>query len=178
MEKKDFRHRPFKSPTGAALEDRFWGKVATSENEDACWLWLGAKTEDGYGQILRRSDNGTWRTTSAHRLSWELNVGPIPTGFSVLHTCDTPPCVRPSHLFLGTITDNRRDQIQKRRHLYGERGTGSKLTHAAVEAIRRYKEDGKTQCSVAKEYGISQGLVSQICSGKRWPYDASGGRVL
>ena len=74
-----------------------------------CWQWLGA-THAGYGvfgfnrQMMR-----------AHRVSYELYVGPIPPGLSVLHRCDNPPCTNPDHLFVGTQLDNMRDMCAKGR---------------------------------------------------------------
>ncbi|MDO9580401.1 MAG: HNH endonuclease signature motif containing protein [Bacteroidales bacterium] len=87
---------------------RFWPKV---KQTDGCWLWLGAKDSDGYGSIKI----GNHRGTHAHRIAYALKVGHIPTGLSVLHSCDNPSCVRPDHLFLGTQLDNVNDMAKKGR---------------------------------------------------------------
>lgn len=88
---------------------RFWRHVKKS---DGCWLWTASKTALGYGQLgaPERSSNYL-----AHRLSYEINVGPIPDRMCVLHRCDTPACVNPAHLFLGTKRDNSRDMEAKGR---------------------------------------------------------------
>jgi hypothetical protein len=52
----------------------------------------------------------------AHRAAWEVTFGPIPDGLFVCHSCDTPACVRPDHLFLGTLADNNLDMVGKMRH--------------------------------------------------------------
>lgn len=88
--------------------ERFWSKVSCSEG---CWLWTGAKTEKGYGVFGIGKE-----TDKAHRIAWRLSYGPIPKCIFVLHKCDTPACVRPEHLFLGTNQDNVNDMIRKGRN--------------------------------------------------------------
>lgn len=93
-------------PKKTPRDERFWQKV---EKTDTCWLWRGSKNTTGYGQL--RTD----RLEKAHRISWEIHNGPIPDGLAVLHACDNPPCVNPSHLWLGTQADNARDRQAKGR---------------------------------------------------------------
>lgn len=93
-----------------ALLERFEEKYE-GEPTSGCWIWLAATNKKGYGliQIERRF-------TRAHRVSWRIFRGAIPTGLAVLHRCDVRSCVNPSHLFLGTTADNNRDMVQKGRH--------------------------------------------------------------
>lgn len=95
------------------LAVRFWKRVSFA---GPCWEWMGGtfnKRKGGaYGQVYV----GPHKYMSAHRVSYLLNKGPIPKGFSVLHECDNPPCIRPNHLFLGTQGDNCRDMAAKGRH--------------------------------------------------------------
>ena len=85
----------------------FWKRV---KKGPGCWEFQGAKAE-GYGRIRR---NG--RLVGAHVVAWELANGrPVPPGFKVCHTCDNPPCCRPSHLFLGTNSENMKDAVRKGR---------------------------------------------------------------
>ena len=91
-----------------SVAERFWSKVRRT---DGCWLWTASVSKAGGYGLLRV--NGATRTT--HRISWEIAYGPIPVGLSVLHRCDVPACVRPSHLFLGTQQDNLRDMHSKGR---------------------------------------------------------------
>lgn len=88
----------------------------TPEPNTGCWLWNGPHNLQGYGRftISRKSSIG-YRTQAAHRFSWLLYRGPIENDFWVLHKCDTPACVNPDHLFLGTRTDNVHDMAKKGR---------------------------------------------------------------
>lgn len=94
--------------------DRFWNYV---DKTDTCWLWTGAKDRRGYGRFrCGFKINGTRRSETASRFSWALLNGPIPDGLDVCHHCDTPPCVNPAHLFIGTRQDNVDDMIAKGRY--------------------------------------------------------------
>lgn len=82
-----------------------------------CHVWTGATDSKGYGQIGSGSQvDGTRGHVAAHRQAWEFEHGPVPEGLSVLHHCDNPPCVRGSHLFVGTHLDNMSDMVSKGRH--------------------------------------------------------------
>jgi len=98
-------------PKHPPLSDRFWSHVDTSGE---CWVWTAARASKrgGYGRFGIENQ----QTEYAHRVSWRLAYGPIPTGLWVLHHCDNPPCVRPSHLFLGTQVENMADMTIKGRH--------------------------------------------------------------
>ena len=76
-----------------------------------CWLWLGSQDRYGYGVV---KTGGKW-ICAAHRLFYQMHKGPIPEGMLVCHTCDTPLCVNPDHLWLGTPKENVQDMIKKGR---------------------------------------------------------------
>ena len=88
--------------------DRFLANVLVGG--DGCWIWQGAKRAKKYGHLRVQG-----KQPAAHRLSYRLLAGPVPDGMLVCHHCDTPLCVRPSHLFLGSPKDNSQDASEKGR---------------------------------------------------------------
>ena len=142
-------------------EIRFWAYVRKT---DTCWLWQGGRTGAGYGHFAPR--RGFQRL--AHRLAYTLARGAIPAGQFVLHTCDTPACVRPEHLFLGTQADNMLDKTRKNRQARGEHNGNAKLTWAQVRAMRAELAAGATPTQMARTYRVHRDLVYMIRSGKLW----------
>lgn len=156
-------------PVDQSLIDRFNEKWVADE-ETGCWLWTGATVKGGYGQIkipLQRHQH------RAHRLSFMIHKGAVPKGKHVCHSCDTPACVNPEHLFLGSSSDNHQDMKAKGRHLFGERNAQAKLTEQDVEKIRAMSRDGQTQRSIAQAVGISLMQVNRIVRGLRWAHSAT-----
>jgi hypothetical protein len=95
----------------ADVRERFFRKVEQPANGSACWPWIASKKSDGYGHFFFGG-----RMDTAHRASWMLFRGPIPTGLFVLHKCDNPSCVNPDHFFLGDHQANADDKMRKGRH--------------------------------------------------------------
>ena len=153
------------------LAERFWAKV---ERSAGCWRWNGSHVHNGYGQILG-TVGGKRIPLRAHRVSWELHFGPIPDGSMVLHRCDVRDCVNPSHLFLGTASDNTRDMVSKGRQFVpaprlGRDHWASKLTEYAVSDIRMRHARGETIVALAREYGVDRGTVRGIVIGRTWKH--------
>ena len=166
------QHGPSRTPVCI----RFWEKVQIGQT---CWTWTGDKT-NGYGRFWFKGQN-----ISAHRYSYETQVGPIPEGLLVCHHCDNPSCVRPSHLFVGTQKENLQDCISKGRYptgdkiwqktqpekvLRGERAGNSKLTEAQAITIWSMANCGMLLTEVADLFDISFVTVSSIKRGKTWQH--------
>jgi len=95
--------------------------------------------------------------------------GPIPDGLCVLHRCDYKPCVRPQHLFLGTINDNNQDMVNKGRQVTKEKHPNAKLTMDKARAIRKlFYRGGMTKRRLAKLYGVADSQIHNILKGKTW----------
>jgi len=142
-------------------DDEAASLIAMSEG---CWEWSGARGRFGYGLITRRPR----KNILAHRYIYSLCVGD-PGDLSVCHHCDNPPCVNPTHLFLGTAADNNQDKAIKNRVRFGESVHCAKLTSALVVEIReRYAKGGCTYSSLANEYGVHRDVLRGAVTGKWW----------
>ena len=148
---------PKPSPT---FEERYAKAVAKGSPEE-CWEWLGWKSHR-YG--VMEVSGKRW---SAHRLTWTLTHGPIPNGLHVCHRCDNPPCVNPSHLFLGTNLDNVRDKVAKGR-ASGGRGQSWKLSLAIAKDVRALRISGASVGAIARKYDVTVQAIYAIIKGHSW----------
>lgn len=156
-------------PIGLSLSETFDYFMPGTPGTD-CWEWTGSRNQAGYG-VVRMTDS----SFPAHRVSYELFIGPIPEGWCVCHRCDNPPCCHPDHLFLGTPADNTRDMMSKDRHVrgivYGESCGTHKLSERDVLDIRRrYAERSSTQVELSAEYGISKNHTCAIIKRHAWQH--------
>lgn len=95
--------------TPPELRDRIRRSVQV-DDASGCWIWQPRAGTHGYGQMTRRISRKQV-TSLAHRVSYEVFVGPIPDGLEIDHLCVTPKCVNPAHLEPVTRAENirRRD---------------------------------------------------------------------
>jgi hypothetical protein len=151
--------------------ESFWARVQIRQ-PDECWEWQGSRTSSGYGNL-------SWHGlhVQAHRLAYYLTNRGIKLGTSfrqfgvaksyrrfVLHQCDNRACCNPAHLFLGSMRANQLDAYRKGRKVQPRsEHTNAKLTADHVREIRsRYVKGGVLQATLAKEYGVSQAVISSV----------------
>lgn len=145
---------------------RFWSKV-NKVTGLPCWLWTGSKCNYGYGIIAIKG-----YSDKAHRVSYRLAKSD-PGELCVLHKCDTPACVNPEHLFLGTRQDNNLDRVLKNRdgNHKGVANGRAKLTDNQVKAIlEEYKILKTSYSKLALKYRISKSAVAFIIRRKHWTH--------
>ena len=149
------------------LRERFWNKVYLFHaiTDEDCWEWIAAKDKDGYGQFNLILEDGRKTMVKAHRFVWEQYKGPIPEGLHILHSCDCPPCVNPSHLRLGTNQDNMDEMDAK-----GRRRHYSKLSPADILFIRAVQYYDGIFRDLAKKFGVTPSNISHVRNQKSWKH--------
>lgn len=148
--------------------------VSYTDEPNGCWRWTRSITNKGYGQfgywIIDHKGNSVSCMYQAHRAFAEM-FGINVDGSLVLHSCDNPWCVNPSHLRAGSLQDNMDDKVARGRVFrpLGENHPMSVLAEADVLDIRK-----RAACfprkQLAKEYGITSQLVGRIVRGDRWKH--------
>ena len=164
--------RPMAKPIPTDISDdvkaSFWAKVDVREPKE-CWRWLGRKNSVNYGRFRIAEE-----LFSSTRLALIFTTGVDGGELMALHSCDNPICVNPAHLRWGTARDNAKDAIERNRfHKWNGARSGqlnpyAKLTEADVRQVRQMVQNGQTQLAVAKAFGVSQPVVSNIVAFKAW----------
>lgn len=121
-----------------------------------CWIWIAYTGPEGYGVFRQKA--GSWL---AHRLAYKINFGEFDEELKVCHSCDNPPCVNPSHLWLGTDQDNRTDSVLKGRNF-------SILNKFQVLEIRAKFIGGYSLDELAIKYKVSKATISRIVNRLIW----------
>lgn len=136
--------------------------------DSGCWLWISGKDKDGYGHFVIEKKI----RMRAHRFSWILYQGEITNGLWVLHSCDTPSCVNPSHLWLGTPKENSNDRDRKGRFksMIGNKARHRVLSEAKVSKIKIDLKKGESQNSIASKYGCAQSTICAINKRLIWSH--------
>jgi HNH endonuclease len=147
--------------------NRFWSKVDKSNN---CWEWKKLLDKKGYGLITVKN-----KTIYAHRFS-ALIAGLDITDKFVCHKCDNPKCVKPDHLFLGTLQDNKNDEVSKNRQARGSKHGMTNLTENDVIHIKNnYIRGNRTKVKsnsmeLAKMFNVTDQTIRNIAKNKTWSH--------
>lgn len=161
IRKAEPKRKPSKT---SEIPSRLFRSVIFSAN--GCWIWVGAIDSGGYGSLPTKYGS------KAHRASYGYFVGDIPSGYDVMHKCDTRCCVNPDHLAAVTTKENIRDMINKGRErhtpLFGEKNPMSKLTREKVEEIRSLKANGVAQSELSKMFCVSPMTISRAVRKESW----------
>ena len=143
------------------IRERFEQKVRVTPG---CWLWTGGQTIAGYGNIWLNGKHAL-----AHRVSYRLYVGEIPSGLIIRHKCDNPCCVNPDHLEPGTYTDNARDRKERNRQ-DDRRGEKNSFSFLTEDQVRSMRSDGRSSRSIAADYGVDKTTVANIKLRRTWSH--------
>lgn len=153
-----------------SLVARFFSHVKKTKT---CWFWTGrclkaapGRGDGGYGHFHIPGENNML----AHRFSYAHTYGFLPRDRFVLHKCDNPACVRPSHLYLGTHHENMRDMVKRGRsvHRFGSANPRAKLNEQKVRQIKALLEDGFKQREIATRFGVTTSMIGHIKNGRHW----------
>lgn len=143
-------------------------KTDKSGGSDACWLWFGATSSNGYAHLHGVTLYGETKTFPyGHRTAWALANGRWPVvGEVVMHDCDNPPCVNPEHLTIGTQMQNIADRPRSGRWFGMGHGKG-KLT---PEQVRWARTNGLSQVETSKTLEVSQVAISNLRARKTYKH--------
>ncbi len=151
------------------LMERFMEKVSPCP-VTGCWWWTAHAGAGSNGRAKIGLGGHRGGQGKAHRVAYELFVGPITGGLWALHRCGNGHlgCVNPSHLYLGDHADNMRDKVAAGSGK-GERHGSAKLTDALVREIRASTE---LQRVVAARLGVAQTVISKVRRRETWSHVA------
>jgi len=144
---------------------RFWSRVPRLDSSK-CWNWAGCLDSNGYGVMSIKN-----QAKRAHRVSFMIHYGSTRGGMHVLHRCDNPACVNPSHLFEGTNTDNVADMVDKERNPRGETCGLSRFSESQILEIRsKYVKNVYGMKRLAREFGTCQSTINKILKRRTWKH--------
>lgn len=143
-------------------EFKVWFFGSAKKTPSGCWLWTKGTGQMGYGKVSFLGE-----TEYTHRVAWILTHEDIPDSQQVNHHCDTPRCINPEHLYLGTQAENSADMV--RRHRNAGKGKGvRKLSNEDVLDIKNRLSAGEHPKSIAEDYPVHVASIHNIKKRKTW----------
>ena len=134
-----------------------------------CIEWTKSYGSTGYGQ---QRYEGT--VHKAHRVAWAKANGKTMAeikGVFIRHKCDNPGCVNPDHLEPGTVQDNQRDMVERRRSAKHEAHSQAKITKQQADEIRRLYVPRHREFSgraLARRFGLAHATVQDVLNNRTW----------
>ena len=136
----------------------FWSRVKKLRGRDGCWLWTGGVNHKGYGKFYANGNPNI----RAHKFAFKLANRKLPRGKLLCHRCDVRRCVRPTHMFVGTIADNQKDMARKGRARFGERHPQAHISASTVSKVRCLYRGGMRQVNISRKLRLPSSTVSRI----------------
>lgn len=153
--------------THAPPEVRFW-RFVDKRGPSECWLYRRYGNEN-YGRFSIGPRGAA--SVLAHRFSYEMHVGPIPSGMLVMHTCDQPFCVNPAHLKLGTPRENTADMMRKGRHAGGKlKGADVGSAKLTPDLVRLIRASPMYHAEIGRVLGVTAQTIRAVRSGQTWAH--------
>lgn len=132
--------------------------------DNGCWIWKGSTDRDGYG--LMSIDD---RSRRVHRISYEVfKEEKIPFDKNACHSCDTPACVNPDHIFVAKSFENTQDMMEKGRSRFS--GRGVILNAEKIKKIRFLASHSFSSADIGRMFKIGAPHVDQIVERKIWDH--------
>ena len=145
-------------------KERFYAKTER-DPKTGCLEWTGALDQDGYGVFWIDG-----KTQRAHRYAFQIAHGSIGESDVLLHLCDNPKCVEPTHLSIGSQSDNLTDMKDKGRAAKGSDNANTKLTENDIPIIRRLANMGFTPTKIATRFEVDAAAIKDVLTGRTWSH--------
>lgn len=153
-------------PTTRSSNYDMWTRIrllsgSAEDAQSGCLKWQGV-TSRGYGKISYRG-----RLHRAHRLFYELMVGPIPAGLELMHVCDNPRCINPNHLRAATHSENISDAYAKGRKSVAQ-GPNHPRFRLSAEQVDEAMLSHEPASALAERMGVSASVIYRLRNGVTW----------
>lgn len=153
------------------LIQKFWSCVDIRGPHD-CWPWKLAVSSQGYGRFRHHKEPKL--SIQAHVMALEIATGEAaPKGLLGCHSCDTPRCCNPAHIWMGTPAENVADMMRKGRNSYvtrvGESANSAKLKADDIKTIRSLPKS-MANIEIGASFGVSHVTISLVRRHKAWKH--------